>query len=51
MLSISDYYNAAARGRPPSTSGASSYDMQGKINIFLKRKQSLCFVFFSPSWW
>jgi hypothetical protein len=34
---ISDYYTAATRGRPPSTSGTPSYEMQGKINLFPER--------------
>ncbi len=36
FLLISDYYTAAARGRPPSSSGTPSYEMQGKINSFAK---------------
>jgi hypothetical protein len=36
ILLISDYYAAAARGRPPSNSGTPSYEMQGKINSFQK---------------
>jgi hnRNP-L/PTB/hephaestus splicing factor len=35
-----DYYNAAARGRPPSTSGASSYDMQAGGNHLMNPLQA-----------
>jgi polypyrimidine tract-binding protein 1 len=35
-----DYYNATARGRPPSTSGASSYDMQAGGNHLMNPLQT-----------
>jgi hypothetical protein len=48
ILLISDYYAAAARGRPPSASGTPSYEMQGRIHSIKKNNES----FFSfCSWW
>ena len=43
-----DYYGGVARGRTPSASAASNYDMQGKKKL-LGLKDPRCSIFFRPA--